>query len=123
MSASPEVAMTTLEIAAIGELKFEVPKGGQRRSLGELLLMDRCGTPPDEALGQAILDEPFIFLPDDGFFSPGAPEEKLVRVRTEFIEFIVLDVVNTRLLEILQGTVWRDRDELIPGSHREFVQG
>ena len=79
--------------------------------------------PVNEILRKAVLNELFILFPDDGLFSLRAPKEKLVGFPAEFVEFIVLDIVNTRLLEILQGAVRRDRNELIPGWRREFVQG
>lgn len=123
MSALPKVAMTTLEIAAIGQLKLQIPKGGNGRPVDELFPLEGCVDPVNETLGQAILNELFVLFSDDGLFSLRVPKEKLVGVPAEFVEFIVLDIVNTRLLEILQCAVWRDRDELIPGSHREFVQG
>jgi len=72
----------------------------------------------DQILREAILNKFFILFLDNGLLSLGAPEEKLVGVLAKFVEFIVLDVVKTRLLEILQGTVWIDCDELIAGWHR-----
>jgi hypothetical protein len=123
LSALPKVAMTALEIAAIGQLKLQIPEGGNGRPLDELFPLKGCVDPANETFGQAILNKLFILFPDGGFFSLRAPKEKLVGVLSEFIEFIVLNIVNTRLLEIFQGAVWRDRDELIPGLHREFVQG
>ena len=77
----------------------------------------------NQTLGDAILNELFVLFTDDGFFSLRAPEEKLVGVLAEFVEFIVLDVVEIRLLEILQGAVQANHDELIPGWRRGLVQG
>ena len=91
--------------------------------MDELFPLEGYVDPANEPLRQAILNELFVLFPDDGLFSLRTTEEKLVRLRAEFVEFIVLDIVNTRLLKILQRAVRRDRNELIPASHREFVQG
>ena len=91
--------------------------------MDELFPLKGCVDPVNEILRKAILNELFILFPDDGLFSLRAPKEKLVGFPAEFVEFIVLDIVNTRLLDILQGAMWRDRGELIPGSRRESVQG
>jgi hypothetical protein len=118
MSALSKVAMTALKIAAVGQLKFEVSKRGNGRPADELFFPKGCIGPANEILREAILNKFFILFSDNGPFSLGAPEEKLVGVLAEFVEFILVDVVNTRLLEILQGAVWIDCDELIPGWHR-----
>jgi len=118
LSALPKVAMTALKIAAIGQLKLQIPKGGNGRLAAGRVLLKGCVDPVNEILRQAILNEFFVFFPDNGFFSLRAPEEKPVGVPAEFVEFIALDIVNTRLLEIFQGAVWGDRDELIFGWRR-----
>jgi len=79
--------------------------------------------PANQILRKAILNEFFILFPDNGLFSLRATEEKLVGVLAEFVELIVLDVVKIRLLEILQGAVRGNCDELIPGWRQGFVQG
>jgi hypothetical protein len=118
MSALSKVAMTALKIAAIGQLKFKVSKRGNGRPADELFFPKGCVGPANEILREAILNKLFVLFPDNRPFSLGAPEEKLVGVLAEFVEFIIVDVVNTGPLEILQGAVWINGDELIPGWHR-----
>ena len=118
MSALSKVTMTTLKIAAVGQLKLEVPKRGNGRPADELFFSKECVGPANEILREAILNKFFVLFPDNGPLSLGAPDEKLVGVLAEFVEFIIVDVVETRLLEMLQGAVWMDCDELILGWHR-----
>jgi len=117
LSALPKVTMSALEIAAIGQLKLQIPEGGDGRLLSGRFPLGGCVGPANEALGQAILNEFFVLFPDDGFFSLRALKKKLEGVPAELVEFIALDIVKTRLLEISQGAVWRDRDELIFVRH------
>jgi len=118
METVSNIAVAAAEIAAVGQLKFEISKRGNRRPADELFFPKGCVGPANETLREAILNKFLVLFPDNGPFSLRAPEEKLVGVLAKFVEFIVLDVVKTRLLKILQGAVWVNGDELIPGWHR-----
>jgi hypothetical protein len=100
LSSLAKVAMSALEIAAIGQLKLQIPKGGDGRLLNGWFPLGGCVDPVNEALGQAILNKLFVLFPDDGFFSLRALKKKLEGVPAELVKFIILDIVNTRLLEI-----------------------
>jgi hypothetical protein len=123
METVSNIAVAAAEIAAVGQQKFEVSQRRNRRLVDELFFLKGRGGPVNEIFRKAILNELFVLFPDNGFFSLTAPEEKMVGVLAEFVEFIVLDVVEIRLLEILQGAVRANHDEFIPGWRRGLVQG
>ena len=118
METVSNIAVAAAEIAAVGQLKFEVSKRGNGRPADEQFFSKGCVGLANKILREAILNKFLVLFPNNGPFSLRAPEEKLVGVLAKFVEFIVLDVVKVRRLKILQGAVWIDCDELIPGWHR-----
>ena len=77
MSALSKVTMTTLKIAAVGQLKLEVPKRGNGRPADELFFSKECVGPANEILREAILNKFFVLFPDNGLFSLRAPDENI----------------------------------------------
>jgi hypothetical protein len=63
------------------------------------------------------LDELFILLSNRRTFSPGAFHEKLKSIGAQFIEVIVLDVIEVGFFKIFQNTMRGQVDEFMIGRH------
>jgi hypothetical protein len=105
------------QIAAIGDLKFEIPERGNGRRMRNSVGLNWSFREGDQIFRETVLNELLVLFSYRDAFTLRAFEEKLISLFPQFIEFITFNVIQVGLFEPLQRTVGGKREELIFVGH------
>ncbi len=70
-----------------------------------------------QVLVETELQELSVLFADGWVLTPTGSEHELVCIRTQFVQLVISDVVEGKLLEMLQAAMRVQNDEPIPGGH------
>jgi hypothetical protein len=121
METVSNIAVTAAEIAAIGDLKLKIPKRGNGRRMGNSISLDWSFRWDDKILRETVLNELLVFFFYRDAFTLRAFQEKLVSLFTQFIEFVIFNVIKVGFFEPLQRTVGGNCEELIFVGHLQSL--
>ena len=103
METVSNIAVATAEIAAIGDLKFEISKRRNWGRMGNFVPLDWGLRESNQILREAVLNELFILFFYKDVFTLRAFEEKLISLFTQFIKFIIFDIIKVGFFESFQA--------------------
>jgi hypothetical protein len=121
METVSNIAVATAEVAAIGDLEFEIPKRGNGRRMGNSISLDWSFRWGDKIFRETVLNELLVFFSYRDAFTLRAFQEKLISLFAQFIEFVIFNIIKVGFFKPLQGTVGGNCEELIFVGHLQSL--
>ena len=107
MSAIPKIAVPAPEVTSIGKLKFEITKGWNGGGLWNFSLQVRLPRKDDQIFRETVLNKFLIFFFDRRTLPERTFDQEVETILAQLIEFIVITIIEIRLLQSLQAAVGR----------------